>query len=210
MKQDHTCPKCEVTQPVALFQQSAGWCRSCRTECERQRRLAKGITPKRLSRIKGGEKLCMECETMKPMTEFSPAVRGLGGVAAYCRPCMNVRFKSAPEVASEATAAYRRRHRERHLAAHRVHQHNRKQSVRATDDGTVTDAFLKALYGTEHCTYCSNFTERQFRTADHRIPLARGGSHSASNLVMACNSCNSRKRDRTDIEFREQVIDHIS
>lgn len=50
---------------------------------------------------------------------------------------------------------------------------------------------IKALYG-YRCAYCG---ERPLRlTQDHVIPLARGGNHTASNIVPACKSCNSKKR----------------
>lgn len=71
----------------------------------------------------------------------------------------------------------------------------------ATSDGTVTDEFLAALYARTVCAYCDEDVEADDRTADHVIPLSRGGAHSASNLVVACFMCNSTKSDRTDIEF---------
>jgi 5-methylcytosine-specific restriction endonuclease McrA len=33
-------------------------------------------------------------------------------------------------------------------------------------------------------------------TRDHRIPLSKGGSNWAANLVPACKSCNSKKKDK--------------
>lgn len=47
------------------------------------------------------------------------------------------------------------------------------------------------------CHYCGQTAT----TADHRIPKARGGSSLPENLVAACVSCNSAKRDRTADEF---------
>lgn len=43
------------------------------------------------------------------------------------------------------------------------------------------------------CFYCR---KRRRLTMDHVIPLAKGGAHVPENVVAACGSCNSRKRDR--------------
>ena len=46
----------------------------------------------------------------------------------------------------------------------------------------------------EHrCVYCHRKMQRL--TQDHIIPLVKGGSHTASNVVPACGSCNSKKKD---------------
>jgi 5-methylcytosine-specific restriction endonuclease McrA len=43
------------------------------------------------------------------------------------------------------------------------------------------------------CTYCDAPIEGSNRCVDHIVPLAGGGRHVASNLCLACRSCNSRK-----------------
>jgi len=48
---------------------------------------------------------------------------------------------------------------------------------------------IKALYG-QRCAYCN---KRRKLTVDHVIALSRGGANTASNIVPACRSCNSRK-----------------
>lgn len=48
------------------------------------------------------------------------------------------------------------------------------------------------------CFYCG---ERKPLTADHRVPLARGGSNEIENIVPACRACNGAKHLMTDEEF---------
>lgn len=46
------------------------------------------------------------------------------------------------------------------------------------------------------CFHCGTVLDRKSLTKDHLVPLSRGGSENAENLVPACKSCNSAKRDR--------------
>ncbi|HSW95510.1 MAG TPA: HNH endonuclease [Patescibacteria group bacterium] len=52
------------------------------------------------------------------------------------------------------------------------------------------------------CAYCARGAPLH---ADHRIPLARGGSNSIDNIVPACSSCNLRKGTLTEAEFRARL-----
>ena len=49
---------------------------------------------------------------------------------------------------------------------------------------------IKTAYQ-NRCVYCGETFERL--TMDHVIPLSRGGSHTMSNIVPACKSCNCQK-----------------
>ncbi len=51
----------------------------------------------------------------------------------------------------------------------------------------------------EPCLACRGVAD----TLDHLVPLSRGGSHGAGNLVAMCGSCNSRKSARTISEWRK-------
>ncbi|NJK62009.1 MAG: HNH endonuclease [Synechococcaceae cyanobacterium SM2_3_1] len=44
------------------------------------------------------------------------------------------------------------------------------------------------------CQYCGCTNNM---TLDHVVPLSRGGVHRWENVVLACESCNQRKGDRT-------------
>lgn len=46
------------------------------------------------------------------------------------------------------------------------------------------------------CFHCGMALDRKSLTKDHLVPLFHGGSEDAENLVPACKSCNSAKRDR--------------
>lgn len=49
------------------------------------------------------------------------------------------------------------------------------------------------------CFYCNSDGRMSM---DHVVPISRGGRHSIGNLVPACITCNSSKRDRTIMEWR--------
>lgn len=48
------------------------------------------------------------------------------------------------------------------------------------------------------CRYCGAIDPSL--AIDHVIPFSRGGTKDLGNLVAACKSCNSRKKDRTPAE----------
>lgn len=57
---------------------------------------------------------------------------------------------------------------------------------------TKREVFRRDRYG---CQYCGARSNRL--TLDHVVPRHRGGEHSWSNLVTACEACNLKKGGRT-------------
>ncbi|HAA03283.1 MAG TPA: HNH endonuclease [Syntrophobacteraceae bacterium] len=53
------------------------------------------------------------------------------------------------------------------------------------------------------CHYCRKPVARDEMTLDHVVPLIRGGQTSRSNVVLACKSCNSRKKYLLPMEWEE-------
>lgn len=201
MEERKMCPKCGVD--IGPKGTKKGYCQPCSTRTNKEWRKKAGIPVKKYSYIENGKKLCMLCNELIPLEEFSKNERGLGGVVSYCKPCFRVHMRPSREKVRISTAKWREKHRERALALHRIHQFERRAKVKVTSDGTVTDEFLKDIYGTESCFYCGEITELKERTLEHRQPLSKGGLHSASNIVMACWTCNCSKSDKTEEEFNE-------
>jgi len=52
------------------------------------------------------------------------------------------------------------------------------------------------------CAYCGRPAPLE---ADHRVPLARGGTSFIENVLPACRSCNGRKHRMTEEEFRQRL-----
>lgn len=103
-----------------------------------------------------------------------------------------------PEKVAAAKRAWRKANPER------VALHKRTDALkrgRAKQKGgwylTTEKVLARIAYYAGRCYYCGCEAD----TMDHRIPLARGGTHFPSNLVPACRVCNSRKYTRTEREF---------
>lgn len=94
-----------------------------------------------------------------------------------------------PEQMRAWRAAWKRAHPESVAAYNR----RRKASVRGAAVCDLTAAEwgeIKAAWD-RRCAYCGERTE--VLTQDHVIPVSRGGDHTASNIVPACQPCNSKK-----------------
>lgn len=75
---------------------------------------------------------------------------------------------------------------------HRIQQQRARHS---TLDGTITgDEWLECLeYFDNACAYCGSTSNI---TRDHIEPVSKGGLNLISNIVPACKSCNSSKRNK--------------
>ena len=69
---------------------------------------------------------------------------------------------------------------------------------------TIDEWKAKLLEYDYRCAYCGNVLLDDI-TADHVIPITRGGTNYISNIVPACKRCNSSKNNKTADEYREYL-----
>ena len=88
----------------------------------------------------------------------------------------------------QAAAARRARYRMAHPELRKVIDERRRARLAGTEGKFTLREWvdLKRFYG-DRCAYCGC---RAVLQADHRVPLAGGGSNSIENIVPACGSCN--------------------
>ncbi|HEY5865103.1 MAG TPA: HNH endonuclease [Candidatus Tectomicrobia bacterium] len=81
----------------------------------------------------------------------------------------------------------------RHPEVRHINQTRRRARLLGAAVNDLTAAQweeIKVAYD-HRCVYCGRKMQRL--TQDHITPLSKGGMHTASNIVPACRSCNSRK-----------------
>jgi hypothetical protein len=210
MKTCKTCKTCKVDKESSEFGNNKHSkdklnyvCNPCRADYELQRRISKGIKPKVKPVVLENQKECLMCKQILPLDHYGDNKRGRLGKNCYCVDCFpkyhinqrNLDVTTYRENRRISTQKYRDSHREHWRGLHRINQFNRKNLIKAVDDGTVTESFMKALYDIDKCYWCGNLTPENKRTAEHIIPLISGGIHGVSNLTMACSTCNSSKRN---------------
>jgi 5-methylcytosine-specific restriction endonuclease McrA len=80
-------------------------------------------------------------------------------------------------------------------AARRDQDHRRRAGIKKADPETI--AYAETLRN-DPCNYCGAPAPS---TVDHIVPLSKGGVHHWTNLVAACQSCNSSKGTKSLAEF---------
>lgn len=164
------CYRCARDRPSSAFVASVddrhfGMCRSCVSEVLSSR----GRGKERLKHTKT-ERTCYLCRRILPTPAFTR--RANGTYFSACKDCNRAVFAT--------------RRRARRLAA------GGSYTRREWED-------LLAQY--ERCPSCLRVWEKiplppsmkSVITADHIVPIARGGSSNIGNIQPMCYSCNSRK-----------------
>jgi len=128
----------------------------------------------------------------------------LAARAAWC--AANPEYWRQPRILAERRAGSRRwaeANPERHRAAAQRAKRRRRARLRGAevDLSGRTERYAEALTG-DPCSYCGS----PAATIDHIDPIARNGRHAWENLTAACRRCNSRKSDRSLLDFLLQRL----
>lgn len=114
------------------------------------------------------------------------------------------------ERANARVAAWRKANPER--TRELVQAAANRRRTRQRQDADLTLAQWRAILDEfeYRCAYCN--VEGVPLQLEHMTPLSRGGRHTASNVVPACQPCNASKHTRTALEFigPEMEIPHGS
>ena len=117
-----------------------------------------------------------------------------------------VRYDENPEPAKKCAKAWARKNKRRKIATDkawvkanhdkvRSYQHKHRTAVRG-NGGSFTAAEWNALCK-QYRHKCLRCNKRRKLTADHVIPVSKGGSSDMSNIQPLCGPCNSSKGAKT-------------
>jgi 5-methylcytosine-specific restriction endonuclease McrA len=122
-----------------------------------------------------------------------------------------------PEKVRERNRKYREENRQRYIEHARAWREANPEKVRAAKvrrrarkrnaTGSFTAEDIKAIYKSQEgrCWWCQCEVGDTYHI-DHIIPLARGGSNAANNLVIACPTCNLQKGAKMPHEFKGRLF----
>jgi 5-methylcytosine-specific restriction endonuclease McrA len=130
--------------------------------------------------------ICTRCKQEKDLKEFCRDERAVNGRASECRDCHTVAAKKSKILHIENTRIDRR-----------VQCAKRRALKKASAVCAIADMkLLKFIY-----QYCPNGYE-----VDHIIPLSKGGSHHPTNLQYLPSVINRQKKNNTDFDCSQFVI----
>ncbi len=102
----------------------------------------------------------------------------------------------------ESQKAYYRNNKQRYQVATRRYKTRRKN---AAGHFTFEQWQEKLCYHGHRCYLCKDpLTDKKIHV-EHRIPISRGGSNWIANIAPACDSCNLRKNNKTEVEFKKRL-----
>ncbi len=88
----------------------------------------------------------------------------------------------------------------RHDLITKAHHRNRQRAFAPGSHTTEQWLARVTLHGWR-CRYCGRSLSSSSLVKEHAIPISRGGANWPANLVPSCALCNSKKRNKTLLEF---------
>lgn len=151
----------------------------------------------RLARVKDGERLCPRCLFIKKEEDFPMTRSGERSVVcAHCYRTMTGQYDIESSVfwRNKATAL---KHR------------SKRRAKDGAVIGDVTADDLRSIYDQQdhRCAYCGIPLNALIIAIDHKLPLAKGGSHVKENIQLLCHNCNVSKFTMSDEDYRKYFLD---
>lgn len=113
------------------------------------------------------------------------------------------RMRKWREENPEAYKAARDKFRSLNPGVQRAYSHSRRIKTGAGMTARQLSDWVKAQ--DKRCFYCDCACESSYHV-DHIVPLAKGGEHRESNLVIACAPCNLAKGACDAVEFLDRIM----
>lgn len=220
MNQSKTCSKCGETKPLEMFSKNRNTKDGLQTQCKACNAAYQAANRERISqRLK--ERRKTHGDQMRAQSRASWAKHREKRLewhrkhyqenkAAYAEyhkkryPLIAERKRAVSKKWREDNPErYRQQMRDwlvANLDKHNEHSRQRRARLRDATIAEVTNRDIRRLMSSP-CLYCGS---HENITVDHVVPLARGGSHAIGNLVPACKTCNSRKKDSFIVEWRKR------
>ena len=217
------CSHCQVEKPLEAFPKAKhmklgrhSWCRECSNKALREKRAANPKPFRQADNARYAADPTTKRAGAKARRLTKPDEVRVGKLAWKKTPAGKRAAKRYWAKHGEAiNAQSREEYAENPEAAKKLHQawalaNPKKEKARA-DRGNASrrmrwqetpindltaEQWAIILAAFKHCcAYCGK-SEKQLEKAleqDHVTPLSKGGSHTASNIVPACRSCNAKK-----------------
>lgn len=162
-------------------------------------------------------KKCTVCERLLSFSKFGKHANGKYGLKSRCRECLkiiqNTYYKRTAKERTAYSRSYYKNHKASELQKKKKYSKKNKQKIKARSIEWVKQNREKVIekrrriykirkwykYDSE-CYYCGGSNSLG---VDHKVPTSRGGSDHPKNIVTACRSCNSSKKDKTVLEFKK-------
>lgn len=162
----------------------------------------------------GEVKKCSRCQCELAIEAFHVDKGHADGRASCCKACRALWVASRKSEVTVYNAQYYTQHKGHRL--NQIHEYQKRHpevkvkyrhQYRARKHhalGAHTLADLVAIFENQQgrCHYCgTQLVASCDGHFDHVVPLARGGTDNADNIVFACRACNWSKHDRTPEEW---------
>lgn len=200
------CIRCKLMLPDTkeYFGEGHNICRQCVNK--RARELHAIRNPQ--TQLPEGMKKCSKCDQVMPATleYFSKNKRCTNGLDSWCKQCR----------ADYAREGFHRKHKQNiirmrqyyrdHPDLFREKAHRRRARILQAG-GTFSKSDVRLQFRSQNgkCWHCGKKLKRKYHV-DHLIPLVRGGSNSASNIVITCEFCNLSKGDKLPQEWNGRLF----
>jgi len=122
-------------------------------------------------------KCCNICNRILPLTEeFFLKKRAREEFCRYCKDCMRARSR-------------------------------KRRALKAQATGSFSENDVRRQYESQNgkCWWCGKLVGDTYHV-DHRVPLSRGGSDDATNIVIACPHCNMSKGAKMPHEWIGRLL----